>query len=60
MTVTVTVLAAVKAKHRHIRAVRRANGPNSYVTYRIVAGNDADIRDEVSAAEVEFIRTESR
>lgn len=30
-----TLLAAVKAKNAHLRAVRRHNGPNSYLTYEI-------------------------
>lgn len=32
-----TLLAAVKAKRAHARAVTRHNGPNSYIPYAITA-----------------------
>jgi len=44
-----TVRAAVKARRRHLRAVRRFNGANSYLTYSIRAGDGSDISDEVCA-----------
>ena len=42
-----TVAAAVAARNRHLRAIRRANGPGSYLTYSIKASDGADISDEV-------------
>lgn len=40
-----TVTAAVKAMHKHLRAVRRHNGQNSYLTYSILdsEGNEVDV-----------------
>ena len=33
-----TIKAAVKAKLAHLRAVKKANGPNSYLTYGFIEG----------------------
>lgn len=44
-----TLLAAVRARRKHARAIRRRNGPNSYVTYAIT--DDADER--VPSCEIE-------
>jgi hypothetical protein len=46
-----TIEAAVKAQAKHLRAVRRANGENSYLTYSIDAEDGSDIRREVEIAE---------
>ena len=46
-----TVLAAVKAKYRHARAVVRRNGRGSYVPYRISSTLGENIVDEIIAAE---------
>ena len=47
-----TLLAAVKAKQAHIRAIERRYGPNSYLTYEIT--NDKGKRvgiDDIHDAE---------
>lgn len=41
---------AVKAQHRHLLAVRRHNGPNSYLTYSIKRDGGQDISDDISEA----------
>lgn len=42
-----SIRAAVVAERKHLHAVRRANGSNSYLTYDIIARNSSDIRDAV-------------
>ncbi len=42
-----SIRAAVLAQRRHLRAVRRMNGQNSYLTYRIAAEDGHDISQEV-------------
>ena len=49
-----TVAGAVRAQHRHLLAVRRHNGPNSYLTYSIQAADGSDISELVDAARVEL------
>lgn len=51
-----TLKAAVRAKLAHLRAVKRANGPTSYLTYAITdsAGNRPDQYDlEQAEREIE-------
>lgn len=47
-----TVKAAVAKRIAHLRAVKKANGANSYLTYSITAADGADIRDEVEREEM--------
>ena len=49
-----TVLAAIKAKHRHARAVARRNGRGSYVIYRISSTSGEDIGEEILIAQHNF------
>lgn len=50
-----TVLAAVKAKRLHGKAVKRANGSSSYLTYRIEHANGGLVDSELLiAAEMEI------
>ena len=42
-----SVLSAVRAQKRHLRAVRRANGQNSYLTYSITSDDHRDIGEEI-------------
>lgn len=44
-----TVRAAVSAQRKHIKAVQKANGANSYITYRIASEDGAEISEEVWA-----------
>lgn len=46
-----TLIAAVRARRRHARAIRRRNGPGSYVTYEITGqdGKRVDYNDLVDA-----------
>lgn len=46
-----TLIAAVRAKRKHARAIRRYNGPGSYVTYEITGpdGKRVDYNDLISA-----------
>ena len=46
-----TVEAAVRAMERHARAVRRANGPTSYLTYSIRSSDGRDLREDVERAQ---------
>lgn len=48
-----TLLAAVRAKGKHLRAVRRRNGSNSYLTYEITGpdGKKVDYDDLIEAEE---------
>lgn len=48
-----TLLAAVRAKSKHLRAIRRRCGPSSYVTYEITgpAGAAVDYYDRINAEE---------
>jgi hypothetical protein len=46
-----TIRAAVIAKYKHLRALRRANGVNSYTTYLIDSIDGEDIRREVESEE---------
>ncbi len=45
-----TVLAAIRAERAFLRAVRRANGRNSYLPTEVVASDGSDISDEYFAA----------
>ena len=48
-----TLEAAVKAQRKHLRAVKRANGESSYLTYSITEGGkpvDPDMIDHVRHA----------
>jgi hypothetical protein len=45
-----TVEAAVAAQRKHLRAIKRRNGPNSYLTYSITSSDGSDIGEEVDAA----------
>lgn len=45
-----TVLAAEKARRKHLCAVRRNNGASSYLTYSITSTSGEDISDEIYAA----------
>ena len=47
-----SVVAAVKNQTRHLRAVRKANGKNSYLTYSITADDHRDISEEIFDAEL--------
>jgi hypothetical protein len=46
-----SIAAAVAARLRHARAVRKRNGGNSYVTYSITAEDGSDITEEVENEE---------
>jgi hypothetical protein len=46
-----TIAAAVARRIKHAKAVRRANGANSYVTYSIKSDDGIDIRYDVDAEE---------
>lgn len=48
-----SVRAAVAKRLAHLRAVKKANGSSSYLTYEITAADGSDIRDEVEAAEMD-------
>ena len=47
-----TVAAAVAARNRHLRAIKRANGAGSFLTYSIKASDGSDISDEVCTEEL--------
>lgn len=49
-----TVLAAVRAERAHLRAVRRANGRDSYLTYSITSTHKRDLEDEILWARQEL------
>jgi hypothetical protein len=48
-----SLVAAVRAKGKHARAIRRRNGQNSYVTYNITGPDGAavDYYDLINAEE---------
>lgn len=48
-----SLLAAVRAKGKHLRTLRRANGPNSYLTYEVTGpdGKRVDYYDLINAEE---------
>ena len=46
-----TVEAAVKAERKHLRAVKRANGRDSYLTYSITQDGKPVDRYEIEQAE---------
>ena len=48
-----TLLAAVRAEGKHLRTIRRANGPNSYLTYEITGpdGKRVNYEDLIEAEE---------
>jgi len=46
-----TVAAAVEARGKHSRMIRKTNGQSSYVPYSIRCESGADISEEVWAAE---------
>lgn len=46
-----SVAAAIRAERAFLRAVRRANGRNSYLPTEVVASNGSDISDEYLAAQ---------
>jgi hypothetical protein len=45
-----TVKAAVQARRKHLAAIRRANGPSSYLTYAIISSDGSDTSDLQMAA----------
>lgn len=45
-----TVLAAVRAKFRHLAAVKRHNGPDSYLTYSITSSDGRNLAEDIMAA----------
>ncbi|MEI8280793.1 MAG: hypothetical protein WCG75_00165 [Armatimonadota bacterium] len=45
-----TAAAAVRAQRKHLSAIRRRNGENSYLTYSIRHTSGRDIQDEVMDA----------
>lgn len=45
-----TVEAAVKAEKKHLAAVKRANGQDSYLTYSITSTDGRDIGEEIDRA----------
>ena len=47
-----TVEAAVKAQRKHARAIRRRNGPGSYLTYSVTDDDRNDLHDEILQAEM--------
>ena len=49
-----TVEAAVKARRKHLRAVRRRNGPGSYLTYSITDDDRNDLHEEILMAEMDL------
>jgi hypothetical protein len=49
-----TVLAAVKAEAKHLRAVRKANGRGSYLTYSITRNGHPCSHDEITDARMEI------
>lgn len=49
-----TVMAAVKARRAHLKAVQKANGKNSYLTYAIRENGVAVDGDEIIACEMEL------
>jgi len=46
-----SVAAAVTARDKHLRAVRKVNGRNSYLTYSITCDSGDDISADVDAEE---------
>ena len=51
-----TIKAAVLARSKHLRAVRAANGPSSYLTYSIDADDMSEIGNQVCATESRLYR----
>jgi hypothetical protein len=49
-----TVAAAVKAQRKHSKAVKKANGVGSYVTYSIKSNTGEDISDEVTNEQIQL------
>lgn len=49
-----SILAAVKAQRRHLARVRRANGPNSFLTYAFRKNGKPFDADEITAAQMEL------
>lgn len=45
-----TVEAAVKAERKHLKAVKKANGASSYLTYSITSDDGRDLGDEIDRA----------
>lgn len=45
-----TVEAAVNAERKHLKAVRKANGASSYLTYSITSDDGRDLGDEIDRA----------
>jgi hypothetical protein len=48
-----SVKAAVAKRIAHLRAIKKANGASSYLTYSITAADGSDIREEVEAEEID-------
>ena len=44
------VEAAVKAQSNHVKAVKKANGSSSYLTYSITSSAGRDIGEEIDRA----------
>jgi hypothetical protein len=51
-----SIKAAVAAQRKHLRAVKKHNGQNSYLTYAIRASDNSYIAEEIMA-EVERLDT---
>ena len=45
-----TVEAAVAAESKHLKAVKKANGSSSYLTYSITSSDGRDIGEEIDRA----------
>jgi hypothetical protein len=54
-----SLLAAVRAKGKHLRAVRRRNGQNSYLTYEVTGPDGARIDGHELLEAREAVRCES-
>jgi len=49
-----TVRAAVVAQRKHLSAIRRRNGVNSYTTYSFTCTDGRDISEEILNAKLEL------
>jgi hypothetical protein len=51
-----TLEAAIRAQRRHLKGVRRANGPNSYLTYEITRNGERIDEERWEEAELSLDR----